>query len=96
MTSEQIEEELINFNRTEYLEQLILDENVTSVNIHNDIFFHPTYSQIVRLLFNFMASQVVIKFKELFEKFEIFSSSQYASYKDYNYNFRLLWSGFSQ
>ena len=65
MTREEIEEELINANRTEYMEKLILYENVTLVNVHNDIFYHPTYSQIVRLLFNFMASQVDIKLEEL-------------------------------
>ena len=58
LSREEIEEELINANKTEYIEQLIMDENVTLVNVHNDIFYHPTYSQIVRLLFNFMASQV--------------------------------------
>ena len=59
MTREDIELELFNTNNTEAMEEMrISDEDLNLVNTRADIFFHPTYSQIVRLLFNFMASQV--------------------------------------
>ena len=59
MTREDIELELFNTNNTEAMEEMMIsDEDLNLVSTRADIFFHPTYSQIVRLLFNFMASQV--------------------------------------
>jgi len=57
MTKEEIENELLETNATVNISQLILQEENMVIE-HTDLFNHPTYSQLVRLLFNFMTSQV--------------------------------------
>merc|ERR1719391_1417078 len=57
MTKEEIEQELIETNATSNISHLILQEENMVIK-HTDLFNHPTYSQLVRLLFNFMTSQV--------------------------------------
>ena len=60
MTKDEVEMEILESNVTVNMTQMILEkENL--VNVHTELFSDPTYAQIVRLLFNFVASQVSFK-----------------------------------
>ena len=61
MTRDEIEDVLENSNSTSNTSQLFLEQE-NLVNIHTELFRHPTYSQLVSLLFNFMTSQVQNKY----------------------------------
>jgi len=61
MTKDEVEMEILESNVTVNMTQMILEkENL--VNVHTELFSDPTYAQIVRLLFNFVASQISVIF----------------------------------
>ena len=57
MTKDEVEMEILESNVTVNMTQMILEKK-NLVNVHTELFSDPTYAQIVRLLFNFVASQV--------------------------------------
>ena len=60
MTAEEIKMELEMNNVTVDMAELLIAEENTTVAVHTELFNDVTYSQLVRLLFNFMSSQVII------------------------------------
>ena len=60
MTGEEIKMELEMNNVTVDMSELIIAEENNTVAVHTELFNDSTYSQLVRLLFNFMSSQVII------------------------------------
>ena len=60
MTAEEIEMELEMNNVTVDMSELLINEDNNTVAVHTELFNDVTYSQLVRLLFNFMTSQVII------------------------------------
>ena len=60
MTAEEIEMELEMNNVTVDMSELLINEDNNTVAVHTELFNDATYSQLVRLLFNFMTSQVII------------------------------------
>ena len=60
MTAEEIEMELEMNNVTVDMSELLINEDNNTVAVHTELFNDETYSQLVRLLFNFMTSQVII------------------------------------
>ena len=57
MTGEVVEMEMMESNVTVNMTEMVIEDD-NLVNVHTQLFSHPTYAQIVRLLFNFVASQV--------------------------------------
>ena len=60
MTAEEIKMELEANNMTVDMSKLLIAEENNTVAVHTNLFYDSTYSQLVRLLFNFMSSQVII------------------------------------
>ena len=60
MTAEEIKMELEMNNVTVDMAELLIVEDNNTVAVHTELFNDVTYSQLVRLLFNFMSSQVII------------------------------------
>ena len=60
MTEEEIKMELEANNVTVDMRKLLINEENNTVAVHTNLFYDSTYSQLVRLLFNFMSSQVII------------------------------------
>ena len=60
MTGEEIKMELEMNNVTVDMSELLIAEENNTVAVHTELFNDSTYSQLVRLLFNFMSSQVII------------------------------------
>ena len=60
MTGEEIKMELEANNVTVDMSKLLINEENNTVAVHTNLFYDSTYSQLVRLLFNFMSSQVII------------------------------------
>ena len=63
MTGEEIKMELEVNNVTVDMSELLITADNNTVAVHTELFSHVTYSQLVRLLFNFMSSQVRISQK---------------------------------
>jgi len=61
MTGEEVELEMMESNVTVNMTEMIIEDD-NLVNVHTELFSHPTYAQIVRLLFNFVASQISVIF----------------------------------
>ena len=60
MTGDEIKMELEANNVTVDMSKLLINEENNTVAVHTNLFYDSTYSQLVRLLFNFMSSQVII------------------------------------
>ena len=60
MTGEEIKLELEISNVTVDMSELLVNDENNTVAVHTELFNDVTYSQLVRLLFNFMSSQVDI------------------------------------
>ena len=60
MTGDEIKMELEVNNVTIDMSKLLINEENNTVAVHTKLFYDSTYSQLVRLLFNFMSSQVII------------------------------------
>ena len=63
--------EMMESNVTVNMTEMIIEDD-TLVNVHTELFSHPTYAQIVRLLFNFVASQVSFDEIKTFLSFFLF------------------------
>ena len=63
MTGEEIRIELEVNNVTVDMDELLIPAENYTVAVHTELFSDVTYSQLVRLLFNFMSSQVRISQK---------------------------------
>ena len=69
MTGEEVKMEMVESNVTVNMTEMVIEDD-NLVNVHTQLFSHPTYAQIVRLLFNFVASQV--SFNKIIKLFIIF------------------------
>ena len=69
MTAEEIKMELEMNNVTVDMAELLIVEDNNTVAVHTELFNDVTYSQLVRLLFNFMSSQVIISQLKLISLF---------------------------
>ena len=65
MTGEEIRMELEVNNVTVAMDELLITADNNTVAVHTELFHDATYSQLVRLLFNFMSSQVIINKPEI-------------------------------
>ena len=65
MTGEEIDQELEATNVTADMSELLVSEESNTIAVHTELFHNPTYSQLVRLLFNFMSSQVQSSYKTI-------------------------------